>query len=43
MLRTEWPRARCVRDDGAVGEYRWGSERKCALLAYEGIVGSARD
>ncbi|HEX5801530.1 MAG TPA: bifunctional helix-turn-helix domain-containing protein/methylated-DNA--[protein]-cysteine S-methyltransferase [Azospira sp.] len=37
------PCHRVIREGGEIGEYRWGSERKCALLAYEGIVGSARD
>jgi AraC family transcriptional regulator of adaptative response/methylated-DNA-[protein]-cysteine methyltransferase len=34
------PCHRVIRESGDIGEYRWGSERKSALLAYEAAVRS---
>ena len=37
------PCHRVIRENGDIGQYRWGSERKAALLAYESAHGVASE
>ena len=36
------PCHRVIRESGEVGQYRWGSERKTALIAYESAISTSR-
>jgi len=36
------PCHRVIRESGEIGQYRWGSERKTALIAYESAVSASR-
>ena len=37
------PCHRVIRETGAIGHYRWGSVRKRAILAWEGVPGEGTD